>query len=1011
MAKIATWLFNEGAGTVVSDSEGNGNGIVVNFNGNGAWDDNGQGFGVSSTRTPGTGGATTAQLLNISANGNIGSSLAGATGATIYLVADVTAGSGDNPNLFRIGPSNGFSDISVVLSAQRAVTVRWGRDSDSGGELVFPNLSVLGSPAQNEAVAIMVKVDTTQASVNARARVWYNGTEQNVVFNGVPIPQNTALNSINSADRGVYFLNDGENDTKNLRGIIRYGQIFDELVSDAQIASDSAALLLNNDADPTGSDSTPPVLSSPTGVATSDVAANGTVSTNEGNGTLFYIASTNAVETVATVKAAASQAVSSSGVQSVSVTGLTATTNYFFHFVHTDSSSNDSTVSTSAQFTTQAPGDVTAPVLTLPTALGAGQTVANGTVVTDEANGTLHSLISTNAVETKANIVANGQTQAVTATGSQSIIFQGLTPSTVYYMHFVHVDASSNQSNVAVTNSITTATPAFTITSITPATLRVGDTATINLVGAQASGKTLFSSAGQLSIDSQDATTITFTVPDPVTFGSKSLTYGSPNTITVFDSSGNDASTFTISIPTTNAAFGEVTTKNSGGLYANDTDLQIGDFVYWELLTGTGVFDPASGLSAVSEASTARYAAYRDSWSDFEPIVYTNPVVVSAPTVTSQPVSRTLQEGSGVSVAFMVAFSGLPTPAIQWQKDDKGNGVFANISGQTSGTINIQGSNVNVLDNNGDRYRAVATNTEGTATSVQVILTVTAPAIEAPAFTGLIGTQSNTIGDNVYLDFSASWDGSPTAYAITSSVLPSNLSISNAGVVSGPLDTVQALQGIVITASNSAGSSSSNAFSWEVNGSITNPTFIGSIANRTNVIGDAVSFDLSPNWVNNPSAYAVTSSSLPTGLSVSNAGLVFGNVTAAGLSTGIVITATNSAGSDSSNAFSWNVTAAAIDPNATVVGVVDVSGNQVNRVYTDWYLTDSNINASNKAGQNINVVSSGNNLSVINGTATVAAPGATPGQTYTLVAWISGTAQNASTHYFRDVNVTITAGS
>ena len=111
-------------------------------------------------------------------------------------------------------------------------------------------------------------------------------------------------------------------------------------------------------------DTTAPTLTSPTATATGTTTASGTVSTNEANGTLYYLASTNASEDAATVKAASSQAVSATGSQSVSFTGLTASTTYYAHYVHRDAAGNDSAVATSASFTTSAAGDTTPPTLT-----------------------------------------------------------------------------------------------------------------------------------------------------------------------------------------------------------------------------------------------------------------------------------------------------------------------------------------------------------------------------------------------------------------------------------------------------------------------------------------------------------------------------------------------------------------------------------------------------------------------------------------------------------------------
>lgn len=99
----------------------------------------------------------------------------------------------------------------------------------------------------------------------------------------------------------------------------------------------------------------PPVsvhLSSPTGVATAGSKASGTVSTDVGNGTLYWLATTNASESIATVKAGSSQAVAATGVQNVLVTGLTPDTQYYLHFTQTTTVPEDAAVVSSAAFTT-----------------------------------------------------------------------------------------------------------------------------------------------------------------------------------------------------------------------------------------------------------------------------------------------------------------------------------------------------------------------------------------------------------------------------------------------------------------------------------------------------------------------------------------------------------------------------------------------------------------------------------------------------------------------------------
>lgn len=206
-------------------------------------------------------------------------------------------------------------------------------------------------------------------------------------------------------------------------------------------------------------DTTGPTLSSPTGAATGATTASGSVTTNEGNGTLYYLATVNATETAATVKAnGATMAINSTGSKAVSASALNSTTQYYWHFVQRDAAGNDSARVTSAPFTTSAAGDTTAPTLSAASGTQTGQTTATGTVSTNEANGTLYRYISTNAVESAATVKAANLTQTVNATGAQNVSATGLTAGTTYYWHFVQRDAAGNESAVISSAGFQTAT-------------------------------------------------------------------------------------------------------------------------------------------------------------------------------------------------------------------------------------------------------------------------------------------------------------------------------------------------------------------------------------------------------------------------------------------------------------------------------------------------------------------------------------------------------------------------
>jgi len=111
---------------------------------------------------------------------------------------------------------------------------------------------------------------------------------------------------------------------------------------------------------------TTPTLSSPSATGTGSGGFSASVSTNVGSGTLYYVVTESATAPSATqVKAgqdnagspatvSGSQAVSASGAQQVTGTGITDDVTYYVHFVHT-ANTNDSGVATSAGFLNEAP--------------------------------------------------------------------------------------------------------------------------------------------------------------------------------------------------------------------------------------------------------------------------------------------------------------------------------------------------------------------------------------------------------------------------------------------------------------------------------------------------------------------------------------------------------------------------------------------------------------------------------------------------------------------------------
>src|SRR5262249_6605018 len=117
--------------------------------------------------------------------------------------------------------------------------------------------------------------------------------------------------------------------------------------------------------------------------------------------------------------------------------------------------------------------------------------------------------------------------------------------------------------------------------------------------------------------------------------------------------------------------------------------------------------------------------------------------VNAAPAFTTQPASQGVTAGN--SASFTVAASGLPAPGYRWQVSTDGGTSWtaltdsASYSGTATATLTVTSSPVSL---NGTRYRAVAANGIGSATSTAATLTVHGPATLTPATLKFGGTKA-----------------------------------------------------------------------------------------------------------------------------------------------------------------------------------------------------------------------------------------------------------------------------
>lgn len=153
-------------------------------------------------------------------------------------------------------------------------------------------------------------------------------------------------------------------------------------------------------------------------------------------------------------------------------------------------------------------------------------------------------------------------------------------------------------------DNVTSVSTLFQIDSISDTNPQPGDQVTITVSNANATGKTLSCDAGTITIDSQDTTSIVFTVPDPKTFGDRTLWYNVAETLTATDAGYSDTVDITIA-PVTgheyDASIGAVT-----GMYTYITGIEVGDRAYGQWVSGTGTVDLDNGSLGTDSGGTFR---------------------------------------------------------------------------------------------------------------------------------------------------------------------------------------------------------------------------------------------------------------------------------------------------------------------------------------------------------------------------------------------------------------------
>jgi hypothetical protein len=379
----------------------------------------------------------------------------------------------------------------------------------------------------------------------------------------------------------------------------------------------------------------------------------------------------------------------------------------------------------------------------------------------------------------------NGQGQAATATavgidgvtpvsGTASLTYNGSSSTPVLagtyavVATFTPTDPNYSSSTGSGTIVINKATPAFS--NLASPTVNVG-TATVTLSGHIAAGSaapgsddvaiTLNGITQPVPVSSGGNFSISFNIQG-LAAGSYPITYEYLGDATRFNAAGTGFASGTLTVQAapsvlTNPASQTVVSGNSVTFSASASGYPT-PTVQWQQSTNGTTYTNipgAAGLTYTISAVTASQNGYRYR------AVFTNHAgsattssatltVQYAPAVTTNPKSTTVNAGQ--TATLTAAASGNPTPAVQWQVSTDGGSTFTNIVGATSTTLTLSAT---TASQNGYNYRAVFTNSVGSATTANATLTVRyAPIVS-------VSPTSQTVTAGHAVSFTAAATGNP----------------------------------------------------------------------------------------------------------------------------------------------------------------------------------------------------------------------------------------------------------
>src|SRR5437879_6051089 len=197
--------------------------------------------------------------------------------------------------------------------------------------------------------------------------------------------------------------------------------------------------------------------------------------------------------------------------------------------------------------------------------------------------------------------------------------------------------------------------------------------------------------------------------------------------------------------------------------------------------------------------------------------------VTTAPSVTSQPGSQSVTAGQ--TAIFSVSATGTAPLSYQWKK----NGIA--VSGASSSAYTTPATSTS---DSGAQFTVIVSNSAGSVTSSAAVLTVNASIPPLQVTNSQL--SGGTVGSAYSATLNASGGTSPYSWSVSSSTLPTGLSLSSSGTLSGT-PTVAGAFPFTVAVKDAASASASASLSINVVTAAAPAVSISSPSNGATVSG------------------------------------------------------------------------------------------------------------------------------------------------------------------------------